>query len=190
MAKLKLTTEELQQIQTLADVEKSGKYHFLGYTLNPKTAELRDQLIPVRAVDEVDVYVLDTILSHYALATQTPKTGKLVKFKDLPGGPAYELAFLQRAVQPIAEAFGSNPSALLEAAKRLGGTSLTHGDASAEVPALAGIPITYILWAANEFSAEASVLFDEAAAAYLPTEDLAVLGELTSNRLKKAQPTS
>ena len=79
----------------------------------------------------------------------------------------------------------------LEAAKRFDGTSLTHGDVSAEVPALVGIPITYILWAANEFSAEASVLFDESATAYLPTEDLAVLGELyVEPSKKKRQPIS
>jgi Domain of unknown function (DUF3786) len=185
MAKLKLTPEELTKIRSLTNTANGNDYHFLGYTLNLKTAELQDQLNPNGAVNDIDFYVLDVILSHYALASPAPRTGKFIKFKDLPGGPAYELAFLQRAVQPIAEAFGSDPSALLEAGKRLGGEFLSHGDASAEVPALAKVPIVYILWAADEFLAEASVLFDSSASAYLPTEDLAVLGELTSNRLKK-----
>jgi hypothetical protein len=176
MTKLKLTPEELTKIRTLTNTSKGNYYHFLGYILNLKNAELRDQLSPEGSVNEIDVYILDVILSHYALANPTPKTRNLVKFKDLPGGTAYELAFLQRAVQPIAEAFGSNPATLMEAARRLGGAFLSHGDASAEVSALAGVPIVYIVWAANEFSAEASLLFDKSANAYLPTEDLAVLG--------------
>lgn len=110
-----------------------------------------------------------------------------MKFRDLPGGPAYELAFLQRAVQPLVEAFGENPETLVAAAKLLGGWSLSHGDASAEVSALEGIPLVYIVWKADEFSATANVLYDESASSYLPTEDLAVLGELASNRLIKAQ---
>ncbi len=34
----------------------------------------------------------------------------------------------------------------MEAAKLLGGTGLAYGQASAEVPALAGVPLAYILW--------------------------------------------
>ncbi len=186
MAKLELKTEQLKKIGTLANA-KNREHIFLGYSLNLDTSELRDLLSPDGAVDQIDTYVLNVILSHYSLANTTPKAGKLIKFKDLPGGPAYELAFLQRAVQPIAQAFGSNASALLEAAKRLGGKSLSYGDAAVEVPMLEGIPIVFILWVANEFESSASALFDESACAYLPTEDLAVLGELTSGRLRKAK---
>jgi len=60
------------------------------------------------------------------------------------------------------------------------------GDAAAEVCALESVPIIYILWAAGEFAASATVLFDESASSFLPTEDLEVLGELTTYRLKKA----
>jgi hypothetical protein len=90
-------------------------------------------------------------------------------------------------VQPIAQTFGANPSALLDAAKLLKGKSLSHGDISVEIPALEGITIVYILWAAGEFAASASVLFDESSSSYLPTEDLAVLAEVMTNRLIKAQ---
>jgi hypothetical protein len=48
----------------------------------------------------------------------------------------------------------------------------------------------YIVWKADEFSATASVLFDQSASEYLPTEDLAVLGELTTARLRKALQTA
>jgi hypothetical protein len=131
--------------------------------------------------------IMAALLAHYSLANQTPQTGELVKFKDLPGGYAYEHAFTQRAVDPIAQAFGTNPAGLAEAAKLFGGKRLDHGDISVEIPSLEGIPIVYILWAAHEFSATATMLFDESASCFLDTEGLAGLGELTTRRLLKAQ---
>jgi hypothetical protein len=189
MVKLKLKQWEREKLKKLVPILEIGEYRFLGYSLDLETAELRDLLSEDGAVGKVDEYVLQAILSHYSAANSTPRTGKLIKFKDLPGGSAYELAFLQRAVEPVAQAFGENLATLLEAAKVLGGTSLSHGDVSAEVPALEGIPIVFIVWKAGEFSASANALYDESASAYLPTEDLAVLGELTSNRLRMAQQT-
>lgn len=183
--KINLKPEELKKIRKLTGTTYV-EYRFLGYSLNMETAELSDLLSKDGVVGQVDEYVLNVILAHYSAANVAPKKGKLIKFRDLPGGPAYELAFLQRAVQPVAEAFGENPQTLVETAKILGGTSLSHGDASVEVPALEGVPIVYIVWKADEFSATANVLYDESASAYLPTEDLAVLGELASNRLVKA----
>jgi hypothetical protein len=109
-----------------------------------------------------------------------------VKFQDLPGGHAYEKAFVQRVIQPIAKTFGDEPEALVEAAKLLNGVALVYGDSSVEIPALTGIPIVYILWRADEFPASATTLFDESASHYLPTEDLAVLAELTTIRLEQS----
>jgi hypothetical protein len=88
-----------------------------------------------------------------------------------------------RAIQPVAKAFGKKPADLLKAGKTLGGTPLKYGDCSIRIPAIEGIPIVYILWAENEFPASTTVLFDQSANSYLPTEDLAVLTELTSSRL-------
>ena len=186
MTNLKLQDIELKKLKKLSCTPKGSEYLFLGYALDLETAELRDLLGDKSTLGKSEKYVLSVILRHYASAKTTSKIGKLIKFKDLPGGLAYEQAFLKRAVQPVAQVFGSNPLALLNAARFLKGKSLNHGDASVEIPALEGIQITYILWAAGEFASSASVLFNESASEYLPTEDLAVLGELTTARLIKA----
>jgi len=189
LAKLNLKPEELAKIRELTNSKKAEKYLFLGYSVDLDTTELWDLFSIDGTVSQNDIYVLSVILSHYSSATPKPKTERLIKFKDLPGGLAYEVAFLQRGVQPVAQAFGSDPSAFLDAGKLLGGKSLTHGDASVEIPALEGILIVYILWTAGEFSASANLLFDESASAYLSTEGLAVLTELTTARLIKAYQT-
>jgi hypothetical protein len=129
------------------------------------------------------VQLLTVLLSHYSLASPIPLTGKFVKFKDIPGGYAYEDTFIKRVIQPIADVFGEKPEELPKAAKLLGGSRLSFGDSSVGITALLGIPLTYILWKAEEFPASATVHYDETASNYLPSEDLAVLGELTTNRL-------
>jgi len=138
---------------------------------------------------EFDAQVLTVLFSHYLQCKPSPITSILIKFTKLPGGYAYEKAFLLRATQPIAQTFGPKPSDLLEAGKLLGGTALTFGDSSIQIPTLEGIPVVYIVWTGNEFPASATVLFDQSASNYLPTEDLAVLAELTSSRLIRAKNT-
>ena len=187
MTKLNLQAEQRDKIRHLVKVGKDNTYQFLGYTLNLETNQFHDLLEKGTVNSDWGTQSITALLAHYSLANNTAKTGKLVKFKDLPGGYAYEIAFTQRAVSPIAQAFGNNPTELADAAKLFGGKRLDYGDLSVEIPALEGIPIVYILWEAHEFSASANVLFDESASCFLDTEGLAGLGELTTHRLLKAQ---
>jgi hypothetical protein len=187
LTKLKLQDEQLKKIRHITKVEEHNTYQFLGYTLNLENSQFHDLIEKDTAYSEWDVQNMTALLAHYSLANVTAKTGKLMKFKDLPGGYAYEHAFTQRAIDPIAQAFGSNPTELLEAAKLFAGKRLNYGDMSVEIPALEGIPIVYILWATPEFPVSTNLLFDESASCFLDTEALSVLGELTTHRLLKAQ---
>lgn len=189
MIKLNLQTQTLQKLRPLFNPQEDNSYDFLGYILNLENGIVKDKLSSnsVRNINARHTQILTTLLAHYSLVNPTPLSGKLVKFKDIPSGYAYEDAFNRRAIQPIAEVFGEDPEKLPEAAKLLGGLRLNLGEFSVEVTALKGIPLTYILWAKGEFSASASALYDESASSYLPTEDLAVLGELTTSRLLDAE---
>ncbi len=185
MTEINRTPEILQKLKQLLNPQNDN-YQFLGFTLNLKTATLSDNIDKTNP-EEVSIKLLPAMLSHYAQAKPTPTTGKLVKFKDIPGGYSYEEAFVKRAIQPVAKAFGEKPELMPKAAQLLGGKPLRLGDASFVVEALKGIPLTYILWSAEEFPAEVSILYDTSASSYLPTEDLAVLGELTTIRLLQAK---
>ncbi len=186
MTKLDLHTEQLERIRRLVKVAEGQVYEFLGYGLDLETGEFHNLLEKGAVHGGGEAKIIAALLAHYSLAEETPRTRKLVKFKDLPGGYAYERAFIQRAVNPISQIFGNNPAGLVEAAEVIGGKRLDYGDVSAEIQALEGIPIVFILWAAQEFPATANLLFDESASCFLDTESLAVLGELTTNRLLKA----
>ncbi len=184
--KLGLRKEQLERLRDLLEVQEGFKFQVLGFILDLQTGSLQDQVLHNQQQTEFDAQVLSILLSHYVKGRSSPPTSILIKFEKLPGGYAYEKAFLQRAVQPIAKIFGQKPSDLIEAAKLLGGRGLTFGDSSVEIPTLTGIPIVFIVWAEGEFPASATVLFDESASSYIPTEDLAVLAELTSSRLIRA----
>jgi hypothetical protein len=173
------------QIQTLR--KKLGftgdSLDFLKYSLNLESGEIFDHLRNKAIINPIYFY---TLLTHYAKANPTEK-GNLKRFGDMPGGKAYEAAFKKRAIAPIADLFGSNLKALVEAAKLLNGFEVKYRDIPVEIPALPKIPLTYIVWGGDEeIQASSNILFDSSASHYLPTEDLAVLGELTTLRLKGA----
>lgn len=185
MIKLNLNEETLTKLQSLTG---ASSYDFLGFTLDLKNSTLTDNLNQLEQnLSEWAIQILTVLLSHYASANPIAQTGKLLKFKDVPGGYAYEDAFAKRAIEPVADCFGENPDELPKAARLLGGTQLEIGDASAQIPALKGILLTYILWGTDEFTASANILYDASASNYLPTEDLAVLGEITTLRLIEAK---
>ena len=160
---------------------RKNSIEFLAYTLELEFGRIFDKLKGEYVKNPKTLYI---ILSHYAESEPVQKVGKFIKFRDLPGGYAYEGAFTKRAVVPIAQVFGSEPKKLVEAARALNGIELKYGDSSVEIPALPKVPIIYILWKGNEFPASSTVLLDASASHYLPTEDIAVLGEITTMRLK------
>ncbi|MGB6680367.1 MAG: DUF3786 domain-containing protein [Candidatus Bathyarchaeia archaeon] len=160
---------------------KMSELEFLAYKVELDSGKVFDKLLGKYVKNPKTLYVL---LSHYAKAKNIEEVGKLIKFRELPGGYAYERAFKRRAEIPIAETFGTKPKMLVEAAKVLSGVKADYGDYSVKIPALPKIPITYVLWKSNEFPTACSALFDESASHYLPTEDLAVIGQLTTTRIK------
>lgn len=189
MTKLDLSTETLQRLKHLTN--KSNEFVFLGFSLDLQTGDFQDLLqkeSPSPKLKDPTMHQqIAELLLKYALAGKQSLTGKLVKFKDFPGGYAYENAFHRRTVEPIGKLFGRNPQELIKAAEMLGGKQLGHGDCSVEIEMLKGIPITIVLWTDEELPPTANVLFDESAGKYLNVEDLAGLSELTTWRLSVAQ---
>jgi hypothetical protein len=185
MVRLDLSNQTLGRLRELIGVDAYG---FLGFRLSLQTGDFTDLICGDLPVSERVLEVFRILLTHYAEGKPAPLSGKLVKFKDLPGGYAYEGAFNQRAIEPIADGFGANPDLLLQASKLLGGTQLgLGGDVSIQLPTLKGIPLTYILWKKEEFDASATVLYDESVSSYLPTEDLSGVGEIATIRLLQAK---
>jgi hypothetical protein len=191
MTQLKLSSETLNQLKSVT-ASSENVFHFLGYRLSLQSGDLQDILqkntiAPV--IRDPTMYdQLVEVLIKYASAGRHVKVDKLVNFKDFSGGYAYENAFYRRVVEVVVKLFGNCPSDLVAASDVLGGKVLEHGDCSVEIEALPGIPLTFILWAAEEeLPASVKVLFDESAGKFLNVEDLSWISDLTVWRLSVAQ---
>ncbi|MDR1992172.1 MAG: DUF3786 domain-containing protein [Nitrososphaerota archaeon] len=178
-----------QTLIKLGHLTGSVHFHFLGFIISLDDCSIVDTLNPYAQTlsDELAVKLIAPMLNHYTLSKPTALTGNLVKFRDLPGGYAYEGAFINRAIKPLEWHFNENPFLLSKAAELLGGQRLNIGDDSTEILVLDGISLTFILYGSDEFGASVNILYDKSAVKCLPTEDLAVLGELVTLRLIDAK---
>jgi len=157
----------------------------LKLNLSLETGQIHDE-IKNKPLLEIQPAVY-CILSGYADAKPTEETGKLVSFSQIPGGQNYNTAFHRRAVQPIEKAFGTESERFLKAAAIFDGEKMALGDCSVKIYALPLVPVVIILRvASSEFSASANMLFDSSISNFLSTEQVSMLGELTSARLRLA----
>ncbi|KUO76294.1 MAG: hypothetical protein APF81_22540 [Desulfosporosinus sp. BRH_c37] len=158
---------------------------FLGH--NFKVDYPRGNFVPVHAVDGELPLATQVLILHYITSLTEPlEVGKLISYKEFPGGAIYIKPFTGRAIDPMVRIFGANPDRLLEVATSLGGQSNGLGDVGVTIKVFPRIPVTLILWRADdEFPASGNILFDASAPAILPTEDYAVLASLVVFSLKR-----
>jgi hypothetical protein len=193
MTKLNLLPEQKGRLRQLAEIGNDNLFRFLGFSLDLETGDFHDVIQESSSTNVLELkdptmhQQITELLSKYSQSNKTSRSGKLVKFKDFPGGYAYENAFTRRAIDPISKIFGKNPDELIKAANLLDGKRLGYGSASVEISALEGIPFTYILWTDEELPPSANILFDETASTFLNVEDIAGLAELTTWRLAIAK---
>ncbi len=128
---------------------------------------------------------IQILLLHYLSGSKDiPPSGKLISFRELPGGVSYEKAFYDRAVVPIIREFEDRIEMFVLSSERLGGKRLGIGDFAYAIPVLPRIPLTYVLnLGDDEIPSAANLFFDSSSSHHLPTEGLAALGELTTERL-------
>jgi hypothetical protein len=131
------------------------------------------------------------ILHYFAGAKGTPATGKLIAYKQLPGGVSYFPAFSRRAIAPLVKHFGKSPELLIKAAANLGGREADYGDVSVAINAFAHVPITLVIWRGDEeLAPNGNILFDANISDYLSTEDATVLTETIIWKLVKGIPST
>ncbi len=132
--------------------------------------------------------VTKIIILHYLLkASGEPLSGRQAAYEDISVLRHYLPAFERRVVKPLCAAFGREPQAFTEAGTAMGGRAEDFGDAAVTLFALPRVPITFILWAADdEFPPSLRALYDDTIASYLPLEDIVVVTKLAGTRLLKA----
>ena len=134
------------------------------------------------APEEVQALLLD-YLRH---ADGTEPAGEWLAFRELPDGQFYYKAFQGYSGDHLARSLGGDLEGFRRAAGLLGGEPLEFGDASFRIKILPHLWMAVVYWQGDEeFPPRASVLIDAAAARYLPTDGLAILGRWLCAKLIK-----
>ena len=161
---------------------KIDRLHMLDLEISLKDGTVTDTTLN-RAFDPREEYIF-FLLSKYAEAKPTPLTGKLISFRQVSGGRAYDPVFEGRVVQPVARHLGDRVDRFAKAAERVGGHAVSQGDKAYVISALPLVPLTYVLWKGDaEFPARAQVLLDGSVESYLDAEAITHLASITTSRL-------
>jgi len=136
--------------------------------------------------------IIEVLLMHYLThADGTAVSGNWISYRQLPGVKMFEQRFVNLVSRPMLDLFDNDTDSFREAAGALGGQAIDHkGDAAFRFMALPRLPVACIFnTGEGEIPPSISVLFDESAPHYLPTEDLTVLGGVMSSFMKKVVKT-
>jgi hypothetical protein len=142
--------------------------------------------MPTEGRVEASVWDAILVLHYFGSTAPVPPRGEPIAFADLPDGKFYDPAFQGRCRLPLLRAFGSRPEALREVAPLVDGRPWDRGDVSVVIPAFPRVDVHVVLYRGDdEFPAGGSVLFSSDVAAFLSTEDIAVLGGTVVGRLAR-----
>jgi hypothetical protein len=120
------------------------------------------------------------ILAYLVDAKDVPPANRLVSVGKLDPGGFFFRGSHRLPVEKLASVFGPNPRLLHKVGRALDAIPRTFGDAAIELCVLPRIPVTLVIWAADEeFPARVSIFFDHSATAQLPLDVLFAVAALT-----------
>jgi hypothetical protein len=129
------------------------------------------------------------ILRYLCEGRYRKETGKRLSYNEIPWGPVYYRNFDGRCLKRLAYGLGGDIPRfrrIIEAAPGLKAERLPQGDAGYRIEFLSGLFISLILYAADEeFPPSSQILFDDNFVSAFSAEDLAVVGELVIDSLKR-----
>jgi len=118
------------------------------------------------------------ILTYLVTADGTTPSGRWIAYRDLPGGMFYAQAFRGYAEERLVRELGDRGlEAFCRGAEQLHGESVEIGTAGYSFQILPRIRLAAAYWLGDEdFSSQASILFEDTASHYMSTDGLAILG--------------
>jgi len=112
-----------------------------------------------------------SVIGYLAIAKDVSPAGRLVKPVNMTGGQLFFRGSHVLPLEKLAEKYGKDKEGFLTAGVALGGEILGYGDASLKLLPLPRVPVTMILWIADEeFPARADLLFDSGIELQLPID--------------------
>lgn len=136
--------------------------------------------------DKVDDICKVLVLHHAAYSKGGSLVDNMISYKELPSGEIYIKPFTNRCIKALVGIFASNLEALKKAVEATNYKLEHHGDFSCTIQVMPKVPITLIVYEADdEFPAEGNILFNGNAANHLHTEDYNQISAYLVSTLKK-----
>jgi hypothetical protein len=128
------------------------------------------------------------LLTYMVTADGAVPSDRWTAFRDLPGGMFYAQAFRGYAENRLVRELGKEGlEAFLRGAQRLGGGAIEVGGNGYAFQVLPRIQLAAVYWPGDEdLTAQASILFEDTATHYMPTDGLAILGSHLTGAIIKA----
>ncbi len=112
--------------------------------------------------------------------------GRYLTYREFPWGEVYVQQFTNRCVNRFAFSYGSRPELLRKVMEKLPAKPVSRGDVGYEVALMEGLTIQFLLWLGDdEFPPSAQILFSDNFRCAFTAEDMAVIGDIILNRMKK-----
>lgn len=112
--------------------------------------------------------------------------GQYLTYREFPWGEVYLQQFTGRCIKRFAFSYGGKPELLNKIMESLPAKRLSHSDAGWEVALMPGLTIQFLLWLGDEeFPPNAQILFSDNFRCAFTAEDLANVGDIVLNRMKK-----
>jgi hypothetical protein len=130
------------------------------------------------------------LLIRYLVAPNSgPLDGKEVSEKDFPGGVTFFQGPHTLRTAAIVERYGEDPDAFESRCRDLGASLAPHGDRAMRFLPFPTIPVTYVLWTADdEFPASVSVLFDSSIARWFELDMIFAIVLVLTERIVEDEP--
>lgn len=168
-------TEVCERTEAVYRHDKSG--YFLPF-LNQRYMVIPNQrkIMRIRPDETLESEALSMdfhLMSLYYLtdAKKVEPTRRWLSEKDLRGGEMFFRGLHVLQVAEVANKYGYDPEAFLEAGKQLGGVKMLYGDMAFGLDVFPKILLVYLLWKGDEeFPPRVQVLFDETIRDHFPLD--------------------
>ena len=116
-------------------------------------------------------FFMQSAIWYMVSAKEMPQKGCLIKPVNLKGGGLFFRGSHVLPLENLAQRYGESKEEFIKKCESLSGKIMTYGDVSFELYPFPRIPITSILWTADEeFPPRADILFDTSIEAQLPLD--------------------
>jgi len=177
--------EQCRRSDARHEADDSGTRVTVDYLNRPYVVSFPDMTVaPPEGADELPLREKILVLHYLSQAKGTEPTGKLITYRDLPGGVVYFPTFSKRTTDQLARRFGKEPALLVEASRSLGGGEIDYGDVGVVINGFSRVPLTLVLWQGDEeLAPQLNLLFDANITDYLESEDVTILCEVLTWKL-------